>query len=243
MEEGRQIELGTATERSDKVVRLPRDWLGPREDLIPFAQSDPHRCEPDAFVPNDFWGERAAAIHSVVQAPEDEAPADAPAGEPPAPAPRSRLLRLAAAALVVIAAAGAVPLLFGGSPTHVSGRDQLNIAAIVSNGVSRITNVGLPRLIARATTPRTLKHVIHRASRPKSMPARAHHHSFPRSASTNVAHASVLSARPTYQVTVTSQAPRVDTSAPSGRRSTSSSATVSPTGQVGALGPVSSPNG
>jgi hypothetical protein len=243
VEEGRQIELGTATERSNKVVRLPRDWLGPREDLIPFSESASHRCEPDTFVPNDFWGERAAAIHSVIQPPAPEPPADAPAGEPPAPAPRSRLLRLAAAAVVVLAASGAVPLLFGGSPTHVTGGERLNIAALVSNGVSRITNIGLPRLVSRATTARTVKHVIDRAPHPKTMPSRARRHSLPDSVSSYVAHASVASARPAYHATGTSPAPRVDTSAPSGRRSIPSSVAVSPTGQSGALGPVSSPDG
>ena len=41
MEEGRQIEAGRAAESSDKVIRLPRDWLGPREDLVPFGYFTP----------------------------------------------------------------------------------------------------------------------------------------------------------------------------------------------------------
>src|SRR5437868_5354075 len=44
----------------DNVVRLPRDWLGPREDLVPFGPSA-YREEPEQATElprsaNDFWG-------------------------------------------------------------------------------------------------------------------------------------------------------------------------------------------
>ena len=247
MEEGREIEAGSATETSNKVVRLPRDWLGPPEELVPFGQSVPPPTEPDVagFAPNDFWGERAAAIHSAIQAPEVEAP-------PEQPAPQStRKLRLgrwhlAAAAFAGIAAAATVVLLSGGTPNHAVGGARLNIAAILNNGVSRILNAGPPRVIPHATssrTPRPVKHVRHRSPRQKPPPAIAQHHSEPSRVSTYVAHASRPSPQPTYHPSVSAPTPHIVTTPHHASSTTSSVASVSPTGQNGALGPVKSPNG
>jgi hypothetical protein len=250
VEKGRQIEAGSAPEQSDKVVRLPRDWLGPREDLVPFGPSPAPPAEPDlaSFAPDDFWGERAAAIHSVVQAPPAEPPDDRPADDRPSPArkPRLRHQRLAAAVAVAvagIAAAGAVVLLFGGSPSHETGGARLNIAAIVSDGVSQILKAGPPRVVTRATAPRPVNHVRHRAPRSKPAPPRTHHHTSPPSATTYVSHPSTPSPQPTYHPTVSSPAPRIVTTQTRAASRTSSAARVTPTGQNGALGPVQSPNG
>jgi hypothetical protein len=244
VEEGRQIEAGSATEPSNKVVRFPRDWLGPRDELVPLGQSAPPPTEPDlaAFAPDDFWGERAAAIHSVVQAPTDEPPLEPPATAPLKPRVVRR--RLAAAALVGIAAAAALAFLLGGSPNHVTRNAPWNFAAIVSSGVSRILKLGPPQIVARATSPPTVKHVRHRAPHHKAPPRRAEHHSSPRPASTYVAHASPPPRpQPTYHPSVSTPAPRIVTSPHRASSRTSSGATVSPTGQNGALGPVQSPNG
>lgn len=247
MDEGRQIEAGSATESSNKVVRLPRDWLGPHEELVPFGQSTPPPTEPDltALAPNDFWGERAAAIHSAVQAPEDEAPDIPPTVEPTSKARLGRR-HLAAAAFAGIAAVAALLLLFfGGSPNHVVGGARLNIAAIVDNGVARILNAGPPRVvphIASSRTPRPPKHVRHRASHPHRAPTPAQHHRSLSRVSTPVVHESPPIAQPTYHPSVSSPAPRIVTT-PHRASTTSSGATVSPTGQNGALGPVQSPNG
>ncbi len=241
MEEGRQIEVGSAPERSDKVVRLPRDWLGPREDLVPFSQSTPPPAEPeiDAFAPSDFWGERAAAIHSVVQAPEDEPPPDARAGDPQPPAPKSRLprRRLAAAAVVAIAAATAFALLLGGSPSRVTSGPRLNIASILNTGVLRVLKGGPPHVVAPTAPSRPVRHARHRVTRPKPAPARVEHHSSPAPVSTYVARASTSSPPPAPP------APRIVTRTHRTASTTSASGTVSATGQNGALGPVQSPNG
>jgi hypothetical protein len=241
VEEGRQIEAGSATEPSDKVVRLPRDWLGPREDLVPFGQSTPPPAEPelDAFAPNDFWGERAAAIHSVVQAPEDEPAEDRPAGE--SAKFRVGRRRLAAAAVLGVAAATALVILLSGSPNHAAPGARLNIAAIVSSGVSKILQVGPPRIVPHITPPRTVKHVRHHSPRPKAPPPRAEHHSS--TASTYASHASAPSPQPTYHPSLSPPAPRIVTRSHQARSTSSSGATVTPTGQNGALGPVQSPNG
>ena len=247
MEEGRQIEARSATETSNKVVRLPRDWLGPPEELVPFGQSSPPPADPDVvgFAPNDFWGERAAAIHSAVQAPEVEAPPERPA---PPSTPKVGLGRwhLAAAAFAGIAAAATVVLLFGGTPNHAVGGARLDIAAILNNGVSRILNAGPPRVIPHAAssrTPRPVKHVRHHSPRQKRTPTVAQHHSAPSRVPTYVAHTSQPSPQPTYHPSVSAPAPRIVTTPHHAASTTSSRAAVTATGQNVALGPVQSPNG
>ena len=100
--EGPHNERGKQDERSeDNVVRLPRDWLGPREDLVPFgkraheeaelreasaAETDPPeklRASDQAIAPDaehqekfpsaaDFWGEESAAVQDALQGPTIE---------------------------------------------------------------------------------------------------------------------------------------------------------------------------
>jgi hypothetical protein len=50
---------GKEMEPEDNVVRLPRDWLGPREELIPFGPSAEAEDDGLATPPSthDFWGE------------------------------------------------------------------------------------------------------------------------------------------------------------------------------------------
>jgi hypothetical protein len=69
--EGRQTGAGaTESPTSDNVVRLPRDWLGPRDELIPFGPSadsaDDSVSPPTA---DDFWGEDSSSIQTAVEAP------------------------------------------------------------------------------------------------------------------------------------------------------------------------------
>jgi hypothetical protein len=76
----------------DNVVRLPRDWLGPVEDLVPFgpaADSTPDARQPDAGdaspmapVPSaqSFWTQDAASLHAAL----DAGPARAPDIDVPA---------------------------------------------------------------------------------------------------------------------------------------------------------------
>ncbi len=53
------------------VVRIPREWFGPPDELVPFGPRARHvglhpSAEPD---PNTFWGEDAGSIQDVVEAP------------------------------------------------------------------------------------------------------------------------------------------------------------------------------
>lgn len=222
MEEGRQIEAGNGAQASDKVVRLPRDWLGPREHLVPFGTSAPPmvESEPAGSAPSadDFWGERSAAIHDAVQA-----------SEPQPPPSRLRVPRwpVIAAGLMAVVAATALGLLTGGNLRHIAGGTRLNIGALLGHSGSRIDP---PRVVPPA---QTVKRVRHRSPRAKRAPAAAQHHTSPATASTYVARVTTVPSRRIYHPIVIAP-----TSPPA-----SSGARVSPTGQSGALGPVHSPNG
>lgn len=56
--------VGTETGAEDNVVRLPRDWLGPREELIPFGPAAEGDDDGLATPPSthDFWGEPAPGL-------------------------------------------------------------------------------------------------------------------------------------------------------------------------------------
>jgi hypothetical protein len=64
-----------AARHDENVIRLPRDWLGPPEELVPIgpaararaAQLDGGDVPPPAA--DAFWSEDAAALHDAVQAP------------------------------------------------------------------------------------------------------------------------------------------------------------------------------
>jgi hypothetical protein len=55
---------------ADNVVRFPKEWLGPREELVPFG---PVAEPPEGEVASvdggaaDFWGEDSAAVQAVVE--------------------------------------------------------------------------------------------------------------------------------------------------------------------------------
>jgi hypothetical protein len=73
-----------------KVLRLPVDWLGPRDELVPFGPSargdQPEEAE-GPITPlraEDFWGESSAAIHDALEPP---APVARPVARPPARRP------------------------------------------------------------------------------------------------------------------------------------------------------------
>lgn len=86
----------------DNVVRLPREWLGPIEELVPIGTTargraadgaaDTVEAAPSASA---FWSADAAALHSAVQGPTTEVSiAAAPAGSPSAPWPGAGRRRL-----------------------------------------------------------------------------------------------------------------------------------------------------
>jgi hypothetical protein len=86
--EGRQRgQNGDEARAESNVLQFPRDWIGPREDLVPFgtagdsaAQSGVRSdtaVEPGPSLPpgpDDFWGEDSAAVQDALQAPRPVQP-------------------------------------------------------------------------------------------------------------------------------------------------------------------------
>lgn len=70
---------GGATRNEENVIRLPRDWLGPPEELVPIgpaARARAARLEAEEGAPpaaDAFWSEDSAALHDAVQAPRGAA--------------------------------------------------------------------------------------------------------------------------------------------------------------------------
>jgi hypothetical protein len=102
----------------DNVVRLPRDWLGPREDLIPFGTTS-ERGPSGGSVPtaDDFWGESSAAVQDAVQRPPIQGHSRAPrrarrgGGSGGTRGPARRCWRPArASAIVVVKRIASVPV-------------------------------------------------------------------------------------------------------------------------------------
>ena len=282
MREGRQNEGDDTGQPAAKVVRLPRDWLGPREELVPFGRQPIPRDEPDhATSAADFWGEGAAAVHDALQAPvedavEDavEAPVETPAETPPGrtagvAAPAHRRVLLASGlgiAAAVIAALASVAFGVHGSPSHPATGARLDMAAVFSGGLSRMLQQGVAIAGASATAsgghrpaaPRRRARVARRTAHRHSVLKPAHERTQPSAPVNQSVAASPDVARatpPSAPAPSTSTAPRVGTSeasitparhtsSPAGRGSSQASrATVNPTGESGALGPVQSPNG
>jgi hypothetical protein len=73
----RQTKDVSGSGRSDEnVIRLPRDWLGPLEDLVPIGPAaDARRAADEPYAEeapptaDAFWTEDSAALHTAVQAP------------------------------------------------------------------------------------------------------------------------------------------------------------------------------
>jgi hypothetical protein len=269
VKDGRQTEGSETAQPVEKVVRLPRDWLGPREDLVPFgprgtaSEPDPSASASSPEAPPsaaDFWGERSAAIHGALEAPAEgqtEAGADA-SGDVGAPERRRPVAgfgirRVAAVTGLALAAAALAAVAFGvlapsGSVPHDPGGARLNMAAVVSNGVSRTVQRGVALLDASASSGQAMpaNHrqppAVRRIRRSRPVFKRVHETTHPHPI------ASASSAPPTSHPVVRSSSPSythviVTRSSPTGRQPHSSAASVSPTGQSGALGPIQSPNG
>ena len=172
---------------------FPRDWLGPRDELVPFGRDAAEKPDADADAqaadvheisltpppgPDAFWGEDSAEIHAVLQGP-DVGPRD----EAPTPGTRrgpSRAVALIAAGVVALVAAGAVVIvgLVGkSSPPHevianpVMGSpsaEQARLASLQKSlAVTAASSSHRPRKAA--------KHVAARHSRHRPAPKPARH--------------------------------------------------------------------
>jgi hypothetical protein len=110
------------TRTVSNVVPFPRDWLGPRDELVPFgrrAPAEPEAGEETALVheisngpspgPNAFWGEDSAEIHAAMPAPaagparNEDRNADFRAAPTQRRRPRRAFALVGAAALAAVA--------------------------------------------------------------------------------------------------------------------------------------------
>lgn len=67
--EGPHTEDGRGDDRrSDNVVRFPRDWIGPEEELVPVGPPPRGEDELPASAA-DFWGEESGALQHALQGP------------------------------------------------------------------------------------------------------------------------------------------------------------------------------
>ena len=268
--EGQQTESGDAP--ASKVVRLPRDWLGPRDALVPLGgpptdgevEGTPDDATEPPPNPDDFWGERSAAIHDALQAPvRNHAPEDRPGRHSPGWStwnriglprigqrgrPRTWIAAMAVAGAALGAGIAIAVLSAASAPPPV--RDERpNMAAVLGGSVSKLLDVRPPTIVPRTATSRhrvrPIRHTARRA--PKPAPRVARHESASPPARVYAAPAAPTVPSPgtssSHSSIARTPSTPAETSAPSARPSVSSRKRVNPTGQAGALGPVSSPNG
>jgi hypothetical protein len=73
--DGYNDDSGGLPPNEENVIRLPRDWLGPPEELVPIGRAARARAtqhDLDHGMPpaaDAFWSEDSAALHDAVQAP------------------------------------------------------------------------------------------------------------------------------------------------------------------------------
>jgi hypothetical protein len=253
--EGRQTETGEQeAQPGDKVVRLPRDWLGPREELVPFGPRAGSAEAGEPPSPSDFWGEQSAAIQSAVQAPPTR---DDPAGSDGGIRIDRRALAAAAAVLAVAAAVTMIALVSSsvgpGAASQSASGSKLGFAAVLSDAVSSVMQQHVGASVA-AAGPRhkSAAKQSHKRARPRpKLAVRSPRHLVRRTApvvpaSSSSYHPATVDTSATAGSTDThpETSPATRPAPPQSQsRPVASRATVHATGQSGVLGPISSPNG
>ena len=192
---------------NNNVVPFPRDWLGPREELIPFGNSTGLGAESSVAGPGAeaFWAGECDPLHAVVAAPAASAPIAGRRLQPLAG-------RLAIGALVVTVLAMAVLGRIVGVPAGGSG-------PAIGSDVAAAGLFDLAQLRGAVGTPtiESPKPVVHPAVRPRARSGAHAQHRRKRtpvtsstvaaSSATSVAAASTTSRQPVAQSTETSSAP------------------------------------
>lgn len=109
---------------TSNVVPFPRDWLGPREELVPFGAGAEYSVKRSAAAPGAeaFWGGDSGPLHAVL-------PQPVAAGGSAGASPRTRAGRLAVAGLAAAVLAAAVFGRLAGVPTGASPSVSSGVAA------------------------------------------------------------------------------------------------------------------
>ena len=217
---------------TNNVVPFPRDWLGPREELIPFGSSAGYGMEQGAPAPGAeaFWGGDSGPLHAVV-------PASTPTAAAVLPRLRQRVGQVAVGGLVaaVLAAAliGRLVGVPGGGAGPTVGSD-VAAAGFVDLALLRGA-VGAPAIEASKPVHHAAAHRPRPASHARHHPAAAARTSRPNStagasSATTVAAADATSS--TQPVSSTPTSSSATSSAPTHSSVSSHTASVRP-GPVG----------
>lgn len=196
--QGRESNQGDGPDRTaENVVRLPRDWLGPRDELVPMGSRAPTRQEPDddaARPPaaDSFWGEDSGSVQSAMQAPSgewgdsSERPAQPPPRRPRFRAPRIRMPRpvreygrrargrpavgIAAAAACLLAVLAVIGLTEGGTGTGT--HQAASLSKLSAHTSATGVNPTRPKPHTREVTHVRAQTRSHRPTRTRHRPLR-----------------------------------------------------------------------
>jgi hypothetical protein len=235
-----------------KVVQLPREWLGPTEDLVPFGVSAEDSPPPPTSTSppsaQSFWTEDAASLHAALQGspPPEAAPMARRARTRWVPAYRLRprfkaqavpALTLSGIALAVIALIAVIAVIgstLGSAHRPASARGQSLGARLAASTADIGRNAADWRLLARVNQGhgRAATHSPKASTRPDraARPRHPRRHA-PRAAAPSSAYRSTVSyhspatVQPVTpaQTSATPSAPVYQPSSTSERRATSTS--------------------
>ena len=174
-------EAGREALGESNVIRLPRDWLGPPEELVPFgisaATEDVADLDPTVtLLASDFWGEESAAVQHALPAPAGRSGNEIGehARHPRVPL-RAALLAAGAAALLGV---GTVGLGLTGSSrpaTNSSSAFQFGSLAVVLPPLLAVdaAKASRDRRVARLRVESIARHPRRRPARDESPSPRA----------------------------------------------------------------------
>ncbi len=166
----------------DNVVRFPREWLGPREELVPFG---PDADEDQSFAspedgPADFWGEGSAAVQAVFEA---SPPGDAPRRRwrPTVSLPHARRAVWACGLVVVLLLLLVMGSIIGGGASHPPATHKPAISAAsvaaLDSAIADVTHAASTatrrRVASRRISRRPIRPAVHHTTRrasPRSAP-------------------------------------------------------------------------
>ena len=152
---------------TSNVVPFPRDWLGPREELIPFGSSAGYGVDQAATAPGAeaFWGGDSGPMHAVLPEPVSAAGV---AGE----RCRTPARRLALGGLAAVVLAAAVVGRLAGVPTTASPAVGTDVAAAGFVDLALLRGaVGPPAIESPKPAVHRVPGRAHPAAHPRHRPA------------------------------------------------------------------------
>lgn len=134
-------------------MQFPRDWLGPRSELVPFGTPEPDEQHPDGQPDDklaDFWGEGTVSLHTP--AISTETPGPGRFAFPPA----RRLAPAVLLATALLIGLGLIVALLGSQPTvgttHAARTTSRARPSTLALTAARPQHPRLERQVSRART-------------------------------------------------------------------------------------------